>query len=206
MRYGKYKSSEDEEDDDEIVFEEESAPGLFESLYDKRIIILDKEVNERSTSELIAKIILLNLTSTKPITLLINSTGGDMYSAFGLIDVLRDSKAPIFTVCIGLAASAAALILSAGHKRYALPSTQIMVHCHWQAYNDTSALTHHELMIEAKQSEYMFALNRKYYENVTGLSSDDVKQMLDRDTYISPTEAKNLKLIDEIGWNIYANV
>lgn len=178
---------------------------LSEALFDKRIIILDEAVTERSTSEVLSHILLMNLESTrKPIILLLNTGGGDMYSAFGLIDVIRSSKAKIYTVCIGMAASAGAMILAAGHKRFALPSTQIMIHCHWQAYNEPSVLTHHDLLIEAKQSEYLFKLNSEYYMKVTGQSEEIVKAMLARDTWMSPTEAKALNVIDEIGWDIYS--
>jgi ATP-dependent Clp protease protease subunit len=125
-----------------------------------------------------------------------------MYSALGITDVMRASRSPIYTVCVGVAASAGAMILAAGNKRFALPSTQIMVHCHWQSYDEAPSLTHHDLMIEAKQSIYLYDLNVKYYQDVTGQSLKVVKKLLERNAWMGPEEAKSINIIDTIGWDI----
>lgn len=172
-----------------------------EALFDRRVITIYEEITQTSMMESITQILLLNVQSTcKPITILVNSGGGDMHSVFGLVDVIRSSKAKINTVCVGMAASAGAMILAAGHKRYALPSTQIMVHSHWQAFEQV--MTHHDLVVEAEQSVIMHNLNIKFYQDATQLTISEVEKLLSKDSWLTPERAKELNLIDHIGCDL----
>src|ERR1700733_12053308 len=84
-----------------------------------RIILLNKDATDKSTGKITNK--------KPPIVLLINSSGGSIYNAFGLIDIVKKSTIPVVTVCIGEASSAASMLLASGKKRYATENSTIMV-------------------------------------------------------------------------------
>lgn len=178
--------------------------GLIDELFAKRIILLDKEITESNCGELVGRLVLLDLrgkTSKKPIVMLINSFGGFTSGALGVTDVMENCVCPVYTVCIGIAQSAASIILAAGSKRFALKNADIMVHQHWQEFPET--LTHKELMHEAKMSKKSHDNLVDFYVNHTNVNRKKIEEMLAKDTYLTAEESLKCGLIDEIGWNIH---
>ena len=132
------------------------------------------------------------------LTLMINSRGGDLQSAWAIIDVMRGSSIPIRVIGLGQIASAGLLIFTAGKKgsRILTENTSIMSHQYfWGAVGK-----HHELM--AVQKEYSLTQERliAHFKKVTGLSEKDINEKLmpPHDVYLSAKEAKELGLCDEV--------
>jgi ATP-dependent Clp protease protease subunit len=170
-------------------------------LLQNRILFLDKDFDEPNCCDVIANIIALNIISKKPIILLINSKGGEVFSMFGLIDVIESSISPIYTVCIGAAISAAADVLISGHKRFALPNTTIMTH---EVRYEPESVVYSELKNISKQYKKEMNQSLKHYKKHTKLSEKTIKdKIFIGDNYFTPEEALTLNLIDEIGWDIY---
>lgn len=172
---------------------------LVEQLFEKRIIMIDKELTEETCSEWIGRITLLDLKSNKPIVMVVNSFGGYISPTLGLIDVMRNAKASIVTACSGAAFSGASLILAAGNKRYATPNSRIMIHQQW---SDIGEVTHEKLVDEAEESKKVFENIVNIYHEFTGKPKEEIDKALHKDTFLSPQEAKDFNLIDDIAWNI----
>jgi len=139
----------------------------------------------------------------KPITMYINSPGGDVSSGLAIYDTMTYIKSPVSTVCVGAAASMAAILLLGGEagKRYALPHSSIMVH---QPLGGTRGQAS-DILIYANQIQRIRAqinelvqrhLNRKFGFEKYDLNS--VNDMMERDKYLSADEAKESGIIDEI--------
>jgi len=174
-----------------------------EELFEKRIILVDKDVSPESCGEWVGKITLLDLKGAKtkkPIILLINSYGGDAYASLGMIDVIKNCVCPVITVCIGIAMSGGSVILGAGSKRYAVPNSRIMIHQH---SDEIGLKTHTEIMNDAEESKRLFKQLEDYYVEVTGLPNSKVKKLLEKDSYMTAQDALTLNLVDELGWNIH---
>jgi ATP-dependent Clp protease protease subunit len=179
----------------------EDTLGVMDELFEKRVIVLDREFTEQSCAEVIAKIILLNLkTVKKPIIILINSPGGEVYSMFGVIDVIENSRAPVYTVCTGMAASAAADLLVSGHKRFALPNSTIMIHEAWYQHEH---VTHTQLLNQVQEYERQMEQCMQLYIRKTGLSRKKLQTIFSKDSFFTAKDALALNIIDEIGWDIH---
>ena len=172
-----------------------------DELFEKRIIVLDKEIDEITSSELISKIILLNLENNNPIVLMINSFGGNPYCALGITDIIRNSSCPITTICIGVSMSAASMILAAGFKRYAVFNSRIMIHQHSE--DEINSKTHTQLVNDAKESMSLYKQMENFYVEVTKQSRIKVKKILQKDSYFTTAEAIKFGIIDEnMGTNV----
>lgn len=132
------------------------------------------------------------------LTIFINSQGGDLTAAWAIIDVIRGSAIPVRIIGLGQIASAGLLILSAGTKgkRILTENTSVMSHqYHWGSVGK-----HHELM--AVQKEFSLTQDRliKHFKKVTGLTEEEINQKLmpPHDVYMSPEEAKELGICDEV--------
>ena len=104
---------------------------IFSRLLSDRIIMLNDQVNDQTASLLVAQLLFLESTDPdKEIQFYINSPGGSVTSAFAIFDTMRYLKCDVSTICVGLAASAASLLLVSGTKgkRFALPNSEIMIH------------------------------------------------------------------------------
>ena len=100
-----------------------------DALQRRRIVFLGSEITTDSANQLIARVLDLDYEDpTAPITLYINSPGGDVYAMFAIYDTVRQVSADIHTRCVGLAASAAAVILAAGDDRAILPNARVLIH------------------------------------------------------------------------------
>jgi ATP-dependent Clp protease protease subunit len=127
----------DDDDDEEEKGKEKPEKGkgpgeyLSKSLLDQRIILVAKPVDREMAAAITAQLLIMDARDGKaPITMYVNSPGGDADSGFGIYDVMKFIRAPITTVCLGLAASAAVIIFVGGRKgqRYVLPHSRFLIH------------------------------------------------------------------------------
>lgn len=169
----------------------------FSRLLKDRIILLFNEVNDDLACTIIAQMLYLEAVDPqREICLYINSPGGSVSAGLGIYDTMRHLKCDVSTICVGLAASMGAFLLSAGTKgkRFALPNSQIMIHqvlggTRGQA-TDIEIETRHMLNIKQR-------LNRILAENV-GKSLEEVTQDTERNHWMFPSEALQYGIIDKV--------
>jgi ATP-dependent Clp protease protease subunit len=175
----------------------ERAYDIYSRLLRDRIIMLSGPIDDNSANIVIAQLIFLaNEDPKKDIMLYINSPGGSVSSAMAMYDTMNYIKPDVSTICIGLAASAAAVILSSGAKgkRFCLPNSEVMIHqvmggAEGQA-SDIEIVARHILKTKAKLNEIL-AKN-------TGKKPAEIEKDSDRDNYMSAEEAKKYGLVDVI--------
>lgn len=162
--------------------------------------LLMDEINSETTKPLIEFIFDANLAEEKPklINLIINSPGGDLHSAFAVIDVMAGSKIPIRTIGLGGIASAGLMIFIAGNKgmRILTPNTSIMSH-HFSWFMGGK---YHELMVAGKEIDLTSERIMRLYKKHTGLDEKKIKSLLlpPNDVWLSAEEAKKYGLCDEV--------
>lgn len=170
---------------------------LYSRLLDDRIIFLSGEIDDALANTIVAQLIYLEgKDCTKDIKLYINSPGGSVSAGMAIYDTMNYIKCDVSTICIGLAASMGAFLLSSGAKgkRYALPNSEIMIHqplggAHGQA-SDIQIQAEHILRTKDK-------LNRILAKN-TGKDLATVEKDTDRDHYMSAEQAWEYGLIDSV--------
>lgn len=171
--------------------------GLLERLLKTRTILVakpvDKELMERVTAQLL---LMSHEDSRKPITVYVNSPGGDADSGFAIYDMMRFVKAPVRTICAGLCASAAVIIFVGGDRgqRFSLPNSRFLIH-QPSTYAQGQAS---DLEITAKQ---ILKIRDRYNAIVsaeTGIKADKILTDANRDFWLNTEEAKSYGLIDKI--------
>lgn len=168
-------------------------------LLENSIFYLYGEIDEENIAECIKWILYENSDSReKMLTLYINSTGGDLYNAFGLIDIMKNSVHPVRTIALGSAMSAAFMIFAAGHKgeRYAAKNCSFMCH----QYTDSFVGKHHDLKATMKDGELMNEKMVAVLKEATGLVPSKIKTKLlpASDVYLTSEECLNLGIADHI--------
>ena len=170
---------------------------IYSRLLKDRIIFLDGEVNDASASVIVAELLFLESEDPgKDISLYINSPGSSVSAGMAIYDTMKYIKCDVSTICVGLAASMGAFLLSGGTKgkRYALPNAEIMIHQPLGGVQGQAT----EIEITAKQIlKTKEKLNRMLAEN-TGKPYEQVVNDTDRDNWLSASEAKEYGLIDEV--------
>ena len=170
---------------------------IYSRLLKERIIFLGEEVNDVSASVIVAQLLFLEADDpNKDIQLYINSPGGSVTAGLAIYDTMQYIKCDVSTVCIGMAASMGAFLLSGGAKgkRFALPNAEIMIHqpsggAQGQA-TEISIAAEHILSTRQKLNEIMAAN--------TGQPLETIKADTERDNFMSAEEAKAYGLIDEV--------
>lgn len=170
---------------------------IYSRLLKERIIFLGEEVNDVSASVIVAQLLFLEADDpNKDIQLYINSPGGSVTAGLAIYDTMQYIKCDVSTVCIGMAASMGAFLLSGGAKgkRFALPNAEIMIHqpsggAQRQA-TEISIAAEHILRTRQKLNEIMAAN--------TGQPLETIKADTERDNFMSAEEAKAYGLIDEV--------
>ena len=170
---------------------------IYSRLLKERIIFLGEEVTDASASVIIAQLLFLEGEDPdKDIHLYINSPGGSVSAGLAIYDTMQYIKCDVSTICIGMAASMGAFLLSGGAKgkRYALPNAEIMIHqplggAQGQA-TDIKIAAEHILKTRAR-------LNRMLAQN-TGQSLEKIEIDTERDNFMSAEEAKEYGLVDEV--------
>jgi len=170
---------------------------IFSRLLNDRIIMLNEEVNNTTASIVIAQMLYLEgQDPDKDINFYINSPGGSVSAGLAIYDTMQYIKCDVSTICMGMAASMGAFLLSAGAKgkRYALPNSEIMIH---QPLGGTQGQAT-EILIHAKHIEKTREnLNKILAEN-TGKSLEEIARDTERDNFMSAAEACDYGLIDKV--------
>ena len=170
---------------------------IFSRLLNDRIIMLNEEVNNTTASIVIAQMLYLEgQDPDKDISFYINSPGGSVTAGMAIYDTMQYIKCDVSTICMGMAASMGAFLLSAGAKgkRYALPNSEIMIH---QPLGGTQGQAT-EILIHAKHIEKTREnLNKILAEN-TGKSLEEIARDTERDNFMSAQEAMEYGLIDKV--------
>ncbi len=175
----------------------ERAYDIYSRLLKERIIFLGGQIDDSVANIVIAQLLFLESEGPKKdITMYINSPGGSVSATMAILDTMNYVKSDVSTVCVGLAASGGATILSAGKKgkRLALPNAEIMIH---QPLGGTEGQAS-DIAITARQILKIKDKLNKILAKHTGKPIPQVERDSDRDYYMSADEAKNYGLIDEV--------
>ena len=170
---------------------------IFSRLLNDRIIFLSEEVNDTTASLIVAQLLYLeNQDPDKDIQFYINSPGGSVTAGMAIYDTMQYIKCDVNTICVGMAASMGAFLLSAGTKgkRMALPNAEIMIH--QPSAGTQGQIT--DMAIHMKRLKTIKdRMNRILAEN-TGKSLEEVTEACERDNFMTAQEAMDFGLIDEI--------
>jgi len=170
---------------------------LYSRLLKDRIIMLHGPIDEQLASVIVMQLLILEAENKeKPIYIYINSPGGCVYSCLSILDTMQCLKCTICTVGLGLVASAASIILSCGTKgsRFSLPNTRIMIH---QPHGGVEGQAT-DVEIQTKEMLFLKDTINEIITSRSTISSSQMKKLMERDKFLSATEAKNLGLVDKI--------
>ena len=173
---------------------------IYSRLLKDRTIMLTEDVNSASASTIIAQMLFLESEDPdKEIYFYINSPGGSVTDGMGIIDTMNYIKCPVTTICIGMAASMGALLLTCGEKgkRFATPNAEILIHQPLISGGGISGQTT-EIKIHADQMVKTREKINRIISETTGQPLEKVEQDTDRDHYLTAQEALEYGLIDGI--------
>ena len=175
----------------------ERAYDIYSRLLKERIVFLVGPVNDNLSTLVTAQLLYLESENPKKeISFYINSPGGLVTSGFGIYDTMQYIKPPVSTLCIGQASSMGSFLLASGEKgkRFSLPNSRIMVHQPSAGYEGQAT----DIEIHAKEILALKERLNKIYSKHTKKSESEIKKALERDNFMTPTEAKTFGLIDEV--------
>ena len=170
---------------------------IFSRLLEDRIIFLGEEVNAATASLIVAQLLFLEAKDPdKEIMFYINSPGGSVTDGMAIYDTMKYIKCDVSTICVGMAASMGAFLLSAGTKgkRIALPNAEIMIH--QPSAGTQGQIT--DMAIHLKRLEIIKKRMNQIMADNTGRSVEEVTAACERDNFMSAEEAKEFGLIDKI--------
>ena len=175
----------------------ERAYDIYSRRLKERIIFLGDGIEDHIANLVIAQLLFLEAEDPdRDISIYINSPGGVVTSGLAIYDTMQYLRAPVSTICIGMAASMASVLLAAGAKgkRYALPNSRIMIHQGSGGFRGTTP----DILIQVRELE---ELNNKLHEILakhTGQTVDKIMRDTERDYFLSPEQAKAYGIIDEV--------
>ncbi|MCH7756527.1 ATP-dependent Clp protease proteolytic subunit [Patescibacteria group bacterium] len=175
----------------------ERAYDIYSRLLKERIIFLGGLIEDHTSNIVIAQLLFLNFEDPKKdISLYINSPGGSVTATLAMLDTMNHIKPDVSTVCVGVAASGAAILLSAGAKgkRFALPNAEIMIHQPWGGAQGQAT----DIEITAKHIISVRDKLNKILAKNTGREFSVVEKDVDRDFFMSADEAKKYGIIDQL--------
>ncbi len=175
----------------------EKSYDVFSRLLMDRIVFLGVPINDDVANVVIAQLLFLDADNPdRDIFLYINSPGGVISSGMAIYDTMQFLRAPVNTICMGMAASMGSFLLSAGSsgKRRALPHSRIMIHQPSAGYQGSAA----DIEIQAKEVIYLRDQLNQLFAQHTGRSVEQIEKDIDRDRFMSADEAKKYGLIDEV--------
>ncbi|HET9440303.1 MAG TPA: ATP-dependent Clp protease proteolytic subunit [Longimicrobiales bacterium] len=170
---------------------------IFSRLLMDRIVFLGAPVDDTVANIIIAQLLFLQAEDPeKDIYLYVNSPGGSVYAGLAIYDTLQYMSAPVNTMCMGMAASMAAVLLAAGTKgkRSALPNSRIMIHQPSGGSQGTAA----DIEIAAREVLYARERLNQILAKHTGQTPEKIAADVDRDRFLSPQEAKEYGIIDNV--------
>lgn len=169
---------------------------IYSRLLKDRIIMLSGEINDITANIIVSELLYLDSLNNNDISIYINSPGGSVTAGMAIYDTMNFIKSDVSTICVGMAASMAAFLLSSGEKgkRYCLPNSEVMIHqplggCEGQAT---------EIKIAAERILKLKDKLNKLLSNNTGQNIKKVSKDTERDHFLSAEEALNYGIIDEI--------
>jgi ATP-dependent Clp protease protease subunit len=170
---------------------------IYSRLLRERIVFLGQEVGDEVANVITAQLLFLEAEDPdKDISLYVNSPGGSAYAGMAIYDTMQYVKPDVRTICIGMGMSAAAMILAGGAagKRMALPNAKIMIHQGSAGFRGTPA----DIQIHANEVLEMTRRMAEILARHTGQPFDKVMADIDRDRFMSPADALDYGLVDEI--------
>ena len=170
---------------------------IFSRLLKDRIVFIDGEINDAMADLVVAQILFLESENPeKDISIYINSPGGAVTAGLAIYDTMKYVKCDIQTICMGKAASMAAILLAGGTKgkRYALPSSRVMIHQPRGGVEGQES----DISILAKEIIRLKKLSIEYLAKDTGKSTDKIAEDIERDFFMSAQEAADYGVIDHV--------
>ncbi|MFA5744624.1 MAG: ATP-dependent Clp endopeptidase proteolytic subunit ClpP [Candidatus Paceibacterota bacterium] len=175
----------------------ERAYDIYSRLLKERVIFLGGHIDDDTANLVIAQLLFLEAEDPKKdISLYINSPGGSVTSTLAMVDTMNHVKPNVSTVCVGMAASGAAILLSAGEKgkRFALPNAEIMIHQPSGGAEGQAT----DIEITAKQILKLRAVLNKILSKNTGQPLAKIEKDVERDFFMTAEEAKKYGLVDKV--------
>ena len=170
---------------------------IFSRLLMDRIVFLGAPINDDVANIVIAQLLFLEADNPeRDIYLYLNSPGGIVSSGLAIYDTMQYLRAPVSTICIGMAASMAAVLLAAGAKgkRYALPNSRIMIHQGSGGFRGNAP----DAVIQMKEWEFLVQRNHEILARHTGQPLEKIVHDTDRDYFMGPEDAKAYGIIDAV--------
>jgi ATP-dependent Clp protease protease subunit len=175
----------------------ERAYDIYSRLLKERIIFLGDTIEDHLANLVIAQLLFLDSEDPeKDISLYINSPGGVVNAGLAIYDTMQYLRSPVSTICIGMAASMAAVLLAAGAKgkRYALPNSRIMIHQGSGGFRGNAP----DAVIQMKEWEFLVERNNEILARHTGQPIERIIKDTDRDHFMSPEDARDYGIIDSV--------
>ncbi len=175
----------------------ERAYDLYSRLLKDRIIFVDGEIRDETADLVVAQLLYLESENPdKDINMYINSPGGSVTAGLAIYDTMQYVKCDVQTICMGQAASMGAILLAGGTigKRYALPSSRVMIHQPWGGAQGQES----DIAIQAKEIVRLKKLSIAYFAQQTSKTEEEVAKDMERDFYMSAEEAKEYGIVDHI--------
>ena len=175
----------------------ERAYDIYSRLLKERIIFLGDAVEDTIANLVIAQLLFLDSEDPeKDISLYVNSPGGSVTAGLAIYDTMQYVKAPVSTICIGMAASMAAVLLAAGGagKRYALPHSRVMIHQGYGGFRGSPP----DALIQMREWEHLVKMLHEILSRHTGQPLEKIEKDTERDFFMSPEDAKAYGIIDAV--------
>lgn len=174
----------------------ERAYDIYSRLLKDRIIILNGEITDNSSNVVVAELLYLDSISNDDISLYINSPGGSITAGMAIYDTMNFVKSNVSTICVGMAASMAAFILSSGEKgkRYILPNAEVMIHQPLGGVQGQAT----EIKIAAERILKLKKKLNKILSDNTGKDINTIDNDTERDYFMDSNEALNYGIVDKI--------
>lgn len=170
---------------------------IYSRLLKDRIIFVDGEIRDETADIVVAQILFLESENPeKDISIYINSPGGSVTAGLAIYDTMQYVKCAVQTICLGQAASMGAFLLAGGTqgKRYALPSSRVMVHQPWGGVQGQES----DISVQAKELLRLKRLTIEYFARHTGKTEDAVALDMERDFYMSAQDALSYGIVDHV--------
>lgn len=170
---------------------------IYSRLLSDRIIFLDGDIHDLNADMVVAQILFLDgQTTEKDINLYINSAGGSVTAGLAIYDTIQHVKSDVQTICLGQAASLAALILCAGApgKRLILPSARVIIHQPWGGVQGQAR----DIDIQSREIVRLKRLTIDYFARHTGKTKEEIAADMERDFFMSAEEAVTYGIADRI--------
>lgn len=170
---------------------------IFSRLLKDRIIFVDGEITDATADLAVAQILFLESQDPeKDISLYINSPGGSVTAGLAIYDTMQYVRCDIQTICLGQAASMGAVLLAGGTKgkRYALPSSRVMIHQPWGGAQGQAT----DISIQAREIIRLKKLTIEYFAEKTGKDIETIAKDMERDFYMSAEESREYGIVDTV--------